>query len=210
MAFTGRPGALLLAVAFALGVAADLLLRAVPPGIGWTAWFLMIGAAPLACGALLGKLPARDSLVAALCGALCALGITLRDSGALAFLNVSGALAACALMTARTASHGLRRTSIYELVHAMLVHLVHAIAGAGFLLAREIAPIRTTASPRRKAVVAVVRGCAVAVPALFMFGSLFASADDRFRAIAARLFDVDLSTLLSHAVLTCVVGWIAA
>jgi len=205
-----RPGALLLAAAFGTGVGADLLLRAVPPGIGWTAWILLLVTAPPALGALLGRQAGRDSLVAALCGALCALGITLRDSGPIAFLNVCGALTACALMTARTASRGLRRTSIFELCNAMTVHMVHAIAGAGFLLARELAPARAAASPGRKAAVAVVRGGAVAVPALFLFGTLFASADDQFHAIAAKLFDVDLSTLLSHMTLTCVVGWIVA
>ena len=210
MHITGRPGTLLLSTAFVLGVAADLLLRAVPPGIGWTAWILLCGAAPLALGPLLGAPPGRDAPVAALSGALCALGITLRDSGPLSFLNFCGAITACALMTARTSSHGLRRTSIYELLHAMLVHMVHAIAGAGFLLAHELSPVRTPASPRRKAVVSVVRGCAVAVPALVMFGSLFASADDAFRTVAARLLDVDFSTALSHAALTCIAGWIAA
>ena len=210
MTITARPGALLLAAALAIGIAADILLRAVPPGIGWSGWILLFTAAPPALGALLGKPTGRDSLVAAFCSALCALGITLRDSGPLVFLNVCGALTACGLLAARTASRGLRRTSVYELIHAMLVHLVHSIAGAGFLLAHEIAPVRAPASPRRKAVVSVVRGCALAVPALFVFGTLFASADDAFHTIAAKFFDVDLSTLVSHAALTCAVGWVSA
>jgi len=205
-----RPGPLLLGTAFAVGVAADILLRAFPPGAGWTACILILGAAPLALGALLGAPPARDSLVAALAGALCALGITLRDSPPLAFLNVCGALGACALMTARTRTRTLHRTSLYELGHATLVHIVHAVAGAGFLLARELGPVRGGQPGRKNTVAAVVRGCAVAVPAIALFGSLFASADDAFRAIAGKLMDFDFGTLLSHALLTCTVAWTTA
>jgi hypothetical protein len=53
-------------------------------------------------------------------------------------INVAGALGGCALMTTRTASRGLRESSFFELIHGILVHVVHASAGAGFLIAREL------------------------------------------------------------------------
>jgi hypothetical protein len=55
-----------------------------------------------------------------------------------------------------------------------------------------------------------MRGVAVAVPFVLLFGSLFAAADATFEHIAGRLFDLDVSSLFIHILITGSVAWIAA
>jgi hypothetical protein len=87
---------------------------------------------------------------------------------------------------------------------------VHATAGAGFLLAREFFDGKNPATPAYKRLSSSLLGIAVAAPFLLLFGMLFAAADASFEQLAGRLFDVDLSSLFIHLVITGSVAWIAA
>jgi hypothetical protein len=207
---TPRPASLLSAGALALGISADLLLRNFPPGINFSLWLLLlIAVPPFVAHRLDHSLVGGWKLLAA-SGALCALSLLWRDSPVLCLINVAGALSGCALMTTRTASRGLRESTFFELVHGMLVHAVHAIAGAGFLIARGVSSGNAGEKRERRAFPSLLKGLAVAVPFLLLFGSLFAAADDSFEHLVGRLFDFDLSSILLHLVVTGSVAWVAA
>jgi hypothetical protein len=205
-----RPASLLIAGALALGISADLLLRSFPPGINYSLWLLfLIAVPPIVAHRLDHSLVGGWKLLAAP-GALCALSLLWRDSPVLCLINVAGALSGCALMTTRTASRGLRESTFFELVHGMLVHAVHAAAGAGFLIARWVSSGNAGEKRGERAFPSLLRGLAVAVPFLLLFGSLFAAADDSFEHLVARLFDFDLSSILLHLVVTGSIAWVAA
>jgi hypothetical protein len=204
------PASLLIAGSLALGISADVMLRSLPPGINYSLWLLLfLAVPPLIAHRLDHSLVGGWKLLAAT-GALCALSLSWRDSPVLCLINAAGALGACALMTTRTASRALRESTFFELGHGMFVHAVHAIAGAGFLIARECSSGTTRESREKRAFPSFMRGVAVAVPFLLLFGSLFAAADASFERLVARLFDFDLSSIFIHLIVTGIVAWIAA
>ena len=205
-----RPASLLLGASLTLGISADVLLRSVPPGVGYTVWLLYLIALPPLIAYRLDHSLVRGWKVLAVSGALCALSLLWRDSPVLCLINFAGALGACALMTTRTASRGLRESTFFELVHGMLVHAVHATAGAGFLIAREVFSGNAGEKRGKRALPSLLRGLAVAVPFLLLFGSLFAAADASFEHLVSRLLDFDLSSIFLHLVVTGSVAWVAA
>ena len=204
-----RPASLILGASLALGITADALLRVFPPGLNAALWFLLLLASPAFLARRLNHaLVGGWKLVAAL-GAACALSLAWRDSPVLRFFNVAGALGGCALMATRTSSRGLRDSTLFELAHAILVHIVHATAGAGFLVAGEVFP-RGGEKKGRRMIPSLLRGLAVALPFLLLFGSLFAAADATFEHLAGRLFEADFASLFVHLAVTGSVAWVAA
>ena len=204
------PASLLLAASLALGISADVLLRSFPPGVNYSLWLiLLVAVPPLIARRLDHSLVGGWKLLAAT-GVICALSLSWRDSPVLCLINAAGALGACALMTTRTASRRLRESTFFELIHGMLVHAVHATAGAGFLIAREVFSGNAGENRGKRAFPSLLRGVAVAVPFLLLFGSLFAAADASFERLVARLFDFDLSSIFLHLIVTGSVAWVAA
>ncbi len=59
-------------------------------------------------------------------------------------------------------------------------------------------------------VFAVLRGAAIALPLLLIFGALFSSADARFEALANRVISFDLENVLSHVAITSILAWLSA
>src|ERR1700690_2906458 len=104
-----RPSTFILAAALALGISADLLVRASPPGIALTLWISALTATPAAFARALGKsLTGGWEAIAGL-ALLCAVCLAWRDSPGLLFLNCAGALGGCALIATRTSSRTLRQ-----------------------------------------------------------------------------------------------------
>lgn len=57
---------------------------------------------------------------------------------------------------------------------------------------------------------AVLRGLAVALPLVLIFGGLFMAADAMFEDLVNRAINFDLETIVSHVVLTTVLAWLTA
>ena len=200
-----------LVAALALGVAGDLLFRDGPRGVGFTLFTL----------ATLGALAAHVRVRRASWnfGACLLLVPTLffaatflwRDSEALAFFNfVALAAAMAALATA------LLRGEDWEPVATVAEYLRGArrvgvsAAGGSALLLRDAHGLNELAAPgRMRHAGAVGRGMVIALPLLFVFGSLLTSADPVFARIVHDLFALDLDALASHLAVTAVVGWVA-
>jgi hypothetical protein len=205
-----RNASLLLAVSLALGVSADSLLRTLPPGVNYSLWLIfLIAALALLAHRLDHPLAGGWKLVAA-SSALCALSLSWRDSPILSLFNVAGAIGGCALIAIRTGRRELRESTFFELAYGMLVHVAHSTAGAGFLIAREVLSGRGEEKSGKRAIPSLLRGLAVAVPFLLLFGSLFAAADASFEHLVSRLFDFDLSSIFLHLVVTGSVAWVVA
>jgi hypothetical protein len=205
-----RPAVLLLAASLFLGVTSDALLRSFPPGLNASLVLIFfIGSLALLALRLDHPLVGGWKIVAA-ASVLCAVSLSLRDSPALFMFNFAGAAGGCALIAARTSSRRLRESTVFELGHGMLVHVVHSIAGAGFLIAREVRTGSPGEGTRRSVIHSLLRGLVVALPLLLLFGSLFSAADASFEGVIGRLFDFDLSSLFTHILVTVSVTWAAA
>jgi hypothetical protein len=201
---------MLLGASLLLGISSDTLLRSFPPGLNASLVLLfLIGALLLLAHRFHHPLVGGWKIVAA-ASVLCALCLSLRDSPVLFMLNFAGAAAGCALIGARTSSRRLHESTVFELGHGMLVHAVHSIAGAGFLIAREVHTDAPREGTGRSTVRSLLRGLVVAVPLLLLFGSLFSAADASFENVIGRLFDFDLASLFTHILVTLSVAWAAA
>lgn len=139
--------------------------------------------------------------------------VALRGDTTLEVLDVLGAIA---LTGAALVSFGglrvLERPA--SIVTALAGRLfVSAIAGGGTALAAlgGILP-RLRGAARNGPLAQVARGFVIAVPLVFLFVFLFASADAVFRQIIVDLFDwhLDLGSLPGRLVATAVVAWLAA
>ncbi len=203
-------GTTILAASLLLGISADALLRTPSPGVNFSSWLLLLTGTFLVLARKSGRPLERGWTIVAPLGALCALGIAWRDADFLSFWNTAGALGACGLIAARTSRRSLRETTFYELVHGMLVHCVHAVAGAGFLIAREARRKDGEERKGRSVIPSLLRGVAFAVPFLLLFGALFTSADASFEHVIGSLFDFDLSSVILHILVTGSIAWIAA
>ena len=194
-------GLALLGAAAALGVLGDALLRATPWGLNV---FLWIG--PLvAAGALLARahgLPLTGGGRWLIAPALFfAAALAWRDSPTLNWLNLSALLAALALVTLRARAGRVLVAGVLEHAQGFAVAAVGWMIGLFDLVTGDI---RWKDMPRRtwsKQAGAAGRGLAIALPLLFVFGSLFAAADAVFEDFVVRLFDWDVDELVTRTVL---------
>ncbi len=61
-----------------------------------------------------------------------------------------------------------------------------------------------------KGVFSVLRGVAIALPLVLIFGALFMAADAAFENFANRVVNFDIDTVISHVMLTSVLAWLTA
>jgi hypothetical protein len=61
-----------------------------------------------------------------------------------------------------------------------------------------------------KSIFAVLRGLAVALPLLLIFGALFMAADAAYEGMINRAFNFDVETIVSHVMLTSLFAWLTA
>ena len=61
-----------------------------------------------------------------------------------------------------------------------------------------------------KGVFAVLRGLAIALPLLLIFGALFMAADAAFEGIVNRALNFDIDVIVSHVMLTSALAWLTA
>lgn len=61
-----------------------------------------------------------------------------------------------------------------------------------------------------KSVFSVLRGLAIAMPLVLVFGALFMAADAAFENFANRVVSFDLETVISHVMLTSFLAWLSA
>jgi hypothetical protein len=141
-------------------------------------------------------------------------GIAIRSDPFLLFLDVS---AGCALLGASIAAIGgsaVTRRSALAVVELGL--LVVGWTGVGILRV-TIAARRSSAGddPSRRlppAAAPIARGLLIAIPILFVFSGLFASADAVFARIADSLFSwqLDLGELPLRLAVAFLIGWVVA
>ncbi len=204
-----RLGVDILAYGLALGIMGDLLLRAAPWGLNFSIWVCAL----MAVGYWLVRrydLPvSNDFSWLALSVVLCAVAFLRRDSRALQLIDMAALVGLLSLTALATRGGQIRLRGMSTYINATIVASAHAWFGTPRLLFREIAWKDVQGQGRSREVRAVAIGLLVALPLLVLFGGLFAQADAGFASLVSRM-QLDFPNLVSHVVLTTVVGGLAA
>jgi hypothetical protein len=209
-----RSGALLGAVA--LGVLADALIR-VPgrPGLNVALWAIA-GVAVLVVLLRRRSQPASWESRGLMAGALGFAGVlVVRDADALAVFSLFAAVVLLLVAAGRGAGAWAARAQPSEVVFAVLrVAMLSAAGPLGWGRAAPEAVVREGGQAGRadwaRSTRTVVRGTAMALPALLVLGALLMSADPVFATIVHGAFRTDLEPFLEHVVFAAVIAWLTA
>ena len=190
-----------------LGILGDVLLRSAPWGLNLALWT----AALVTAVALLQRWVDADD--AAMGWIPLALGtaalMAWRDSPTLKALDLValGIILGLAMLRARGGQ--VRMAGIAHHAAGVAASAGDAAVGAATLLFRDVRwqELRGDGMAARHGV-AAVRGGAIALPLLLVFGGLLASADARFQRLLGGMFDFDLPVLLGHVAFALLVAWI--
>ncbi len=204
-----HPGPLVLGI-LALAVLADGLLRVEPWGLNaaiWfaaltlTAWFALPRDRPHSRAGM-----GRWLVVAAAFAAL----LALRDSQFLRAWNLIAVLAALTVAALRSSGADLVQSRVGRFVSGA-AHTARNVAGGAVpLLVGELRWPDGTAAASRRRYGAWALGLVLTVPALVVFGGLFAAADPVFERLTTGLFTVDIETIGSHVLFAALFGWLSA
>jgi hypothetical protein len=196
--------------AMALGVLADALVR-VPgrPGLNIGLWALA-GSVVLVLLLRRRADPAAREAKWLVGGALAFAGaLALRDADALAVFSLLAAVVLLVLAAGRGATAWAHRAQVSDVAFAVL--RVAVLSAAGPLgWGRGAADPATGAAGWAGPARTVVRGTAMALPALLVLGALLMSADPVFAGVIHDTVRLDLGPLLEHLVFAAVVAWLTA
>src|SRR5262245_18489341 len=139
-----------------------------------------------------------------------AAAIAWRDSPVLKGLNLIGIAITLAMILLRSRVRKFRSAGVTDYALSVLASLYHALAGAGFLIVREIEWKEISRDGSRKHLAPIGKGLVIALPLLLIFGGLLTSADVFFSDLVFRLFDWDFESLFVHSLLIAIIGWAVA
>ena len=210
----GRSGLALaiLAAGLELGLLANGLLR-VHWGVNLALWVAALAGAMLWLAHSRGRIRGDGPFVLALVAVFFAGGLAIRDTPALAVLNVGATLSALvllgmAVLGGPSASVSVAR--VRDCIHAAVL-LGWRTAVGGFPLLLRDASVRSIGlTPRARFALGLLRGALLAAPLLLVFGALFMAADARFNALVVKLLGFDFSTIGSHVAMILFFAWISA
>jgi hypothetical protein len=198
------------AIAFALGLAGDLLLRSLPWGVNVVIWAVLILGGVIWLMRRERPLPLASIVLAATGALLAAACIAWRDSSVLITLDILLLALFLLFLSLGTRNVVLWSAGIARLIAALFFTIVFAVPGMFQLLLADVrwSEIHPGRFGRRALV--VLRGLAIALPMLLLFSVLLASADAAFSALITNVFNIDLPRLIGHVVLTIVLTFVTA
>jgi hypothetical protein len=197
-----RLGFTVLGGAFALGIAADALLRVGPWGINLSL-FVFAMVAVLIVSARRHDVSLGAAAWIAIPAALFGAAYGWHDSPVLRNLNLTAAIVALALLAVYAGRTPIL-ASLAEIAARLAVHLFDFAVGSFPAMLgvqwKEIQGLRLGAAW------STARAIAIAVPVVLLFGKLLSAADAVFDALALEVFRIDLADL---AIQLVVVVWVA-
>ena len=206
-----KTGLEILQAAILLGVTGDVLLRTTPWGLNVLLFVVMLAAAMLM---LILKRRAEfwNAPTIALNAALVffAAMFVWRDSTELKIFDTLAILTILAILTLPVLRIKLPAAGISHYLAGFFRAGISA-AFMPFLLAFD--DIKWSAIPQNgwsKHLVSVLRGLAIALPILLIFGALFVAADAIFEGLVNKTFNIDGSVLVGHIIFTGIFAWITA
>ncbi len=211
MANTSKLALIISFVSLVLGLLGDVLLRATPWGLNAALWIaaLVVGLltivnvqhVPLTGGGRWLLIPA----------VIFAAGFAWRDSLTLQACYFLAVLMALALVAYRSLRGQVRVAGFVDYVSALTVAGVNALFGVLSLIFGEIQWQRlVTGRQHTRQVISLSTGLLIALPVVWIFGSLLTAADAAFEQIVQRLFDWDIDQIVSHTITIGAWSWLVA
>lgn len=187
----------------------DTLFKSVPWGLNLFVWLMSVSVASLILTCRTKPTSQWKSMWFLVPPLFLAAGCAWRDSGVLRILDL--------MLIAFTLSVGATSTMGCRLPHAGVTQYLLSIAVAlQFLFSRPIQLFFEDIEWKgiidenmRAQVSAVLRGVAIALPVLAVFGVLFASADAAFAALLGKTFQLDFGQTATHLLLVFGSVWAA-
>jgi hypothetical protein len=218
-----RTAVVIAVAALVLGVAGDALLRWIPWGLNAVLWTTLFCVAAQICARVTrvqpvtdeqtndesAGVPRRVSWFPMICALLAAIGIFWRDSEFLVGLDVLLLLLFLSMLALEARGVRLHTAGLAEIGAAVIVTGAQSVAGFPQLLARDLTWSRMPRVGVRGTGVAL-RGTLIALPALIIFGSLFASADPKFGSLLRDLIRFDPAEAFQHLFMTALIAAICA
>jgi hypothetical protein len=200
-----------LEAALLLGILGDALLRATPWGLNISLW---TGALFLALLGLLARGRRKaffgEGRWLALPLLFFSAGFAWRDSLTLQVLDGLALVVTLSLIALRARGGRIQLAGVTEYVVGGVMAAFNVSFGALMLLFGDI---KWKEMPRvgwSRHVLAIVRGLAIAVPLLLVFGVLLMSADAIFDGFITRYLQLNFENFFSHGVLLVFISWLAA
>ena len=189
-----------------LGILGDALLRSLPWGLNLALWT----AALVATIALLQRWTDADD--AAMGWIPLALGtaalMVWRDSPTLKALDLAALAIILGLAMLRARGGQVRTAGLAHHAAGVAASAGDAAVGAALLLFKDVRWTELRSEGGARNGVAALRGAAIALPLLLVFGSLLASADARFERLLGGVFSFNVGTLLGHVAFAVGVAWL--
>jgi hypothetical protein len=191
-----------------LGVLGNVLMDAGRWGIGLTLWaFVLIAAFWMLRQRQIGGVSAAErGLLVGLC--VFALCFPWRDSTSLRTLDLLSLFVLLALLAGHALPVPLAQSGIRRILRGVCLIPFQSLSGAVLLLFRDIpwgTIPRTGWTPHG---LAILRGLALAVPVLLVFGGLLAAADAVFSHFIGLPFHWDVDALLDNVCLVILWAWL--
>ena len=197
--------------ALLLGILGDALLRATPWGLNASLWS---GALAVALLALLvrgrSKALAGEGRWLLLPLFFFSVAFAWRDSLTLNILSALALLVAFSLIALRARGGWIRLAGVSEYILGGYLAAFNTLFGSFGLLFSDIAWKEIPRAGWSRHVFSVVRGIAIAVPLLLVFGGLLMAADAVFEGLIKTSFQLDSGLLFSHLVLLILLSWMSA
>lgn len=191
--------------AVGLGIAGDVLLRSAPWGLNLALW---TAALVMAIGALQRWTDADTDAGWMPLALAAAVLIAWRDSPTLKALDLAALCIILGLAMLRARGGEVRLAGLAHHAIGVAASAGDAAVGAASLLFRDVRWSEMRGEGAARHGVSVLRGAALAVPLLLVFGSLLAAADARFSQLLGG-FRFDLPMLMGHVLFALLVAWIA-
>lgn len=193
-----------------LGAAGDYLLRAMPWGMGFTAWTVLWLAFYTALlwhrDRRLRPSVAAFLVLATFFGAC----VAWRDAEVLTGWNVLGVLLCVGVAIVAMHGEALTTAPLARYVRHLLWAVGNSVTGAAALGLVQTERLQLRSRPVSRRWRATVIGFAMSLPLLLLFGALLGSADPLFERMLGSLVHWDLRRLAGHVALFGIVAWLVA
>ncbi|MBA3239865.1 MAG: DUF4173 domain-containing protein, partial [Acidobacteria bacterium] len=133
-----------------------------------------------------------------------------RDSATLRFLDTLAILVLLALVTLRSRAGRIRLAGLTDYLVAGLVSGVSALFGGLLLIFNDIGWKEIPRDGWSRHALAVLRGLAIGVPVVLVFGALFVAADSIYEGLVRSTFGFDSGVAVSHVLLFLAFAWLSA
>lgn len=206
-----RTGLEILFTAIALGVFGNLMLRQTPWGLNA---FLFVTAFATAMFVIAKR--HRPELLTARTIALQAAMIffaamfLIRDSIELRVYDTFAIIIIMGVLAVPNFGVNQRIAGVFHYVGGLLWSGLSSLIAPFVLMGADIDWKAMPGNRLSKSVFSVLRGLAIALPLVLIFGALFMAADAAFENFANRVVSFDIETVISHVLLSSFLAWLSA